>query len=147
MSIILRKILPIMVAMMYAACVSNAQVVKFTYDDAGNRIKREVVTINLLENSLDESAEFKQFLKGERLNKNVNVKVDESADIIRVVVSDTEEFSEYEVSLYSVSGMKVICNISMSDFANIEIGGLPKGVYVLVVKEGNKADAWKVLKE
>ena len=141
----MRKIFGI-ICMMTIALANTAisQVVKFTYDDAGNRIKREVVTV--LEMRQQEESEIPKFIKSMDLETLANVSIDESSNNIHVEFSETET-TTINTSIYSIAGYKCYEADFKSPVFDVEIGKLPKGAYILVLTIDNRSKAWKIIKE
>ena len=141
----MRKIFGI-ICMMTIALANTAisQVVKFTYDDAGNRIKREVVTV--LEMRQQEESEIPKFIKSMDLETLANVSIDESSNNIHVEFSETET-TTINTSIYSIAGYKCYEAVFKSPVFDVEIGKLPKGAYILVLTIDNRSKAWKIIKE
>ena len=141
----MRKIFGI-ICMMAIALANTAisQVVKFTYDDAGNRIKREVVTV--LEMRQQEESEIPKFIKSMDLETLANVSIDESSNNIHVEFSETDT-TTINTAIYSIAGYKCYEADFKSPVFDVEIGKLPKGAYILVLTIDNRSKAWKIIKE
>ncbi len=124
--------------------VATARKIQFTYDDAGNRIKRELVTIQEV-NKQDKKLQ--KFLNGNSLDKEITVVTDMSSNIIHVNAKGLTLQEEYKIAMYSIAGYMVLeSQLPTSGYTDLDISQLPKGVYVLVVTNGTESKAWKITK-
>lgn len=130
--------------MIWGGGVLKAQKIHYAYDDAGNRIKKEVVTIVPVKK---EDKEVEKFLTPGELGNDVKLKVSKSGDIINVQIQAIEVTDLYGVEIYNVAGYKVFEGKYGEAVFDVEIGGLPKGVYVIRLSAGSKSKIWKIIKE
>ncbi len=126
-------------------CISShigyGQHIRFTYDDAGNRIRRELVTIQEV-NTQDRKMQ--KFLTGNNLDSEITINADKSSNLIHINTKDRKLQGEYKIAMYSIAGYMVLeSQLSITGYAEVDISQLPKGVYVLVVTNGTESKAWK----
>ena len=129
-------------------CISShigyGQHIRFTYDDAGNRIRRELVTIQEV-NTQDRKMQ--KFLTGNNLDSEITINADKSSNLIHINTKDRKLQGEYKIAMYSIAGYMVLeSQLSITGYAEVDISQLPKGVYVLVVTNGTESKAWKITK-
>ena len=129
-------------------CISShigyGQHIRFTYDDAGNRIRRELVTIQEV-NTQDRKMQ--KFLTGNNLDSEITINADKSSNLIHINTKDRKLQGEYKIAMYSIAGHMVLeSQLSITGYAEVDISQLPKGVYVLVVTNGTEPKAWKITK-
>lgn len=118
--------------------------IQFTYDDAGNRIKRELVTIQEV-NTQDRKMQ--KFLTDNNLDSEITINTDKSSNLIHINAKDGTLQGEYKIAMYSIAGYMVLdSQLPITGYAEVDISQLPKGVYVLVVTNGTKSKAWKITK-
>ncbi len=121
------------------------QRVQFTYDDAGNRIKRELVKIE--EVNLQDKR-MPKFLTGNSLDREISIETDKSSNLIHINAKGEAMQEEYWIALYSIAGYMVLeSQLSKTGYAEVNISLLPKGVYVLVVTNGTESKVWKITKD
>ncbi len=129
-------------------CISShigyGQHIRFTYDDAGNRIRRELVTIQEV-NTQDRKMQ--KFLTGNNLDSEITINADKSSNLIHINTKDRKLQGEYKIAMYRIAGYMVLeSKLSITGYAEVDISQLPKGVYVLVVTNGTESKAWKITK-
>ena len=129
-------------------CISShigyGQHIRFTYDDAGNCIRRELVTIQEV-NTQDRKMQ--KFLTGNNLDSEITINADKSSNLIHINTKDRKLQGEYKIAMYSIAGYMVLeSQLSITGYAEVDISQLPKGVYVLVVTNGTESKAWKITK-
>lgn len=129
-------------------CISShigyGQHIRFTYDDAGNRIRRELVTIQEV-NTQDRKMQ--KFLTGNNLDSEITINADKSSNLIHINTKDRKLQGEYKIAMYSIAGYMVLeSQLSITGYAEVDISQLPKGVYALVVTNGTESKAWKITK-
>lgn len=129
-------------------CISShigyGQHIRFTYDDAGNRIRRELVTIQEV-NTQDRKMQ--KFLTGNNLDSEITINADKSSNLIHINTKDRKLQGEYKIAMYSIAGYMVLeSQLPITGYAEVDISQLPKGVYVLVVTNGTESKAWKITK-
>lgn len=137
-------ILPIIIAMLAVAFLENkctGQVIHFSYDDSGNRIKREQVTI---EGINAKEKDMQRFLTKERLDGRITVTPDDNLGKINIDIKDNTLSGPYSISLYAMAGYMVCETTELSDKSDIDISNLPNGLYVLVISQNGKSNAWKI---
>jgi len=140
----LDEIIPVLIPMILLTapvCESMSQVIRFSYDGAGNRIKRDTVTVQEI---TDKDREMHRFLKCEKLDKDITVKPNKNSGSIHIDIKDIAFTEPYHISLYAIDGYIVYETQELLNTSDIDISHLPKGVYILVVEYGNKSDAWKI---
>jgi hypothetical protein len=122
-------------------CLSSGQNVSYAYDEAGNRVKREIVLqTRAAEESTNESY-------SEMLNDRG----------IRIYPNPTEGQLTVEITgdgacrfdIYNISGQQVLTTNSGPGRVVLDISSQPKGFYILRITTGNGGDpsTWKIVKK
>lgn len=122
----------------------NCQIVRFSYDDAGNRIKREVVSIQEINVETDDEI-LQKYVNSNRLSREVTVIPDQNRDLIHVDFKDKTTSVDYKISLFSISGLLAYESLSDDHVSNINLSGLHNGIYILVLNCNSESSAWKIL--
>ena len=81
------------------------QHIRFTYDDAGNRIRRELVTIQEV-NTRDRKMQ--KFLTDNNLDSDITINTDKSSNLIHINAKDGTSQGEYKIAMYSIAGYMVL---------------------------------------
>lgn len=137
--VFLSAVLAVFVAM-------NAQNrVQFAYDQAGNRVKRELVITHNARSAKKAASREEAYFEdlGER-----TVKISSNGSgIIKITVLHMHTEDEGNVEVYSLSGSEVL-NLSLSSIETlVDISDKPKGVYILKVTLNGKVTTWKITKK
>lgn len=122
----------------------NCQIVKFSYDDAGNRIKREVVSIQEISIGTEDEI-LQKYVNSNRLSREVSVRPYQDRDLIHVDFKDKTVPVDYKISLFSISGLLAYESQSDAHVCNINLSDLPNGIYILVLNCNSESSAWKIL--
>lgn len=126
-----------------AFCV-EAQNVSFAYDEAGNRIKRELsisAPIKTKSRSSDADRPFYDTV-GERI-----IKITSNSDgIINISVQNFEKHDNGSIEVYSMSGILLLAQKISDTLTTIDIGSQPNAVYLLKVIVNDNQTIWKIMK-
>lgn len=137
--VFLSAVLAVFVAM-------NAQNrVQFAYDQAGNRVKRELVITHNARSAKKAATREEAYFEdlGER-----TVKISSNGSgIIKITVLHMHTEDKGNVEVYSLGGSEVL-NRSLSSVETlVDISDKPKGVYILKVTLNGKVTTWKITKK
>ena len=120
------------------------QRVQFSYDEAGNRTKRELVSIQEVNR---QDKKIQKFLTGNGLDRDITIETDKYSNMIHINAKGLTLQEEYNIAMYSIAGYLVLeSQLTSAGYAEVDISHLPKGVYVLVVTNGTESKAWKITK-
>lgn len=119
----------------------ECQNIRFSYDDAGNRIKREVIQV---EGVNEQDKEMQKFLKGDRIDKNVSVTANKYTDAIHIAIKDENFAGPYDIDIYDIAGYKMLGTKAATCIYDADISHLPDGLYIVVVTYQGKTNAWKI---
>lgn len=126
-----------------AFCV-EAQNVSFAYDEAGNRVKRELSMSGPIKTKSRSSDDDKSFYDsvGERI-----IKISSNSDgIINISVQNFEKQDKGYIEVYSMSGILLLAQNISDALTTIDIGSQPNAVYLLKVMVNDKQTIWKIMK-
>lgn len=132
-SILLLTLLPLAV---------GALPVRYSYDAAGNRVKREIV----MNPSLSPK---KQTSYTDDIADDYKLKITPSAQdgIVQVEIVSRTDLKEGCVDVFSVKGMRVLTTMTSGGRATVDLSGKRSGVYILHVNvDGNETD-WKIIRK
>lgn len=133
---------------------------EFTYDDAGNRIKREVVFLNnkrdtsqssptLTEYTKTSDTDSKeQILKETTSLKGYDYVVFPNPTTSSVMLQITKDFQKGNVQLLSLSGGVVYKSANVTSGMEIDLSSEPAGHYILKLDlDGTSVKEWIIIKE
>ncbi|ROT21321.1 T9SS C-terminal target domain-containing protein [Muribaculaceae bacterium Isolate-113 (HZI)] len=119
----------------------ECQNIRFTYDEAGNRIRRETVQVEEV-NELEK--EMQKFLKGDRIDKNISITANKYTDSIHIDIKDENFAGPYNINIYDIAGYKMLGTNATTNIYDADISHLPDGIYIVVVTYQGKTNAWKI---
>lgn len=122
--------------------------IAFSYDAAGNRIKREIVmpasrTMARQQTYLGDEQVFSDILDGH----SVKIQPNSSEGILRIYLSGLKNTDKCSYGFYNLQGMQVARGNVATEKTEVNIGSLPSGVYLLKITINNNSVTWKITKE
>jgi hypothetical protein len=129
--------------------ISAAQTISFTYDDAGNRTKREIIfksSKTTFNSNLDTASSIKPIT--EILGKmNITIYPNPTKGQLSVEIKNMPVNASGEIRIYNVSGniiqyQKTVGSLNLFDFSPYSTG-----IYFLQIKVGQDESKWKIIKQ
>ena len=124
-----------------------SQTVSYTYDQAGNRISRKVVTLPPPPQSAKQHVDSTS-VEDVLSERTIIIYPNPTRGALRVDInggSDTEE--ELRIILYSGQGVQLYNSIVQPGINPVDMTAYPKGWYILRVIAGEDKKDFKVIKE
>jgi hypothetical protein len=126
----------------------KAQAVRYSYDGAGNRVKREKViafkTIESDEKQEEEIEEFYEDFVGER---KVIIYPNPTKGILKIDCRNYDNIEGMQFSLYDMQGNLLHRVQQVSSETMLDISSYPVGVYLLLLTGEEEKSQWKIVKE
>lgn len=126
--------------------ISGQNRVSFTYDAAGNRIKREIIltTTVVSPNSNLDNVDFSMaFFEDEQ----VKIYPDPIQGKLTVEAKYPDKKANAVVSVYNHSGEEVLIKDAVLDSIDIDMSNLIAGIYFMDMNINNHSAVWKVIKQ
>ena len=124
-------------------CMQGQNKLKYAYDAAGNRVKREIV-VNMTKSALSpESSIFTEEL-AERI---VKIYPNPTKGQLVIEISDVENAKSASLTLYNLSGQTIARVKVQSNSTDLDISSKPDGVYILQINIDGKLSSWRIIKE
>jgi YD repeat-containing protein len=123
------------------SCKSFAQKTTYAYDEAGNRIKREIV--------ISKQQAFAKKASGKTYSDMISehkVEITPSPTKGKLKVSVFNANSDFDVRVYSSTGQAIGIQQSARDYTEIDLTNHPNGMYILVISLGQEETTWKIIK-
>lgn len=125
--------------------LGSAQAVHYSYDAAGNRVRREIV-INQ-QNAPQHNSRSTFYTDNLADDYRVKLHTSSSSSVIRVEVVSQGECQYGTVTVFNLSGMKVN-KVNIEDgSACVDISDSPNGVYIIHIDINGKTTDWKIIKQ
>lgn len=143
----IRPLLLLVLSFLFLFSVSAlSQTVSYTYDQAGNRISRKVVTLPPPPQSAKpqvDSTSVEDVLS----ERSIIIYPNPTRGALKVDINggDTEE--ELRIILYSGQGVQLYNSIAQPGISSVDMTAYPKGWYILRVIAGENKKDFKVIKE
>lgn len=119
-----------------------SQSVRFAYDEAGNRVKREIV---ISKQKAKTSTTDSNKIYYDMLD-NVEVKVYPNPTKGNLKVGVSRADLTFTVQVYSSAGQIVGTYTSRNGYVDVNITNQPNGLYVLAVSMNGNKTTWKIIK-
>lgn len=122
------------------------QRIKYTYDESGNRIKKEIVlssTRSVLGNMEEEPSAYEEKLH----ETKVTIYPNPTQGILKVDISGVDKFEKAQISLYDLTGklLQQWANVLQSNV--IDLTGQTPGMYIMQIAYNGQISSWKIIKE
>lgn len=116
--------------------------IKYSYDDAGNRIKREIVlnTTRAVEVSTSVFTE-------ELAQRGVKIYPNPTQGQLVIEISDVEKAKSSSLSVLNLKGQTVARVMVISNITNLDISSEPSGTYILQIRIDDVLSSWKIIKK
>ncbi len=141
--------------------VAQNPAVKFSYDENGNRILREIIYVTLIADSLEisdttnqdnisaiDASQHQVFLTNEVVIGHCNIMVYPNPFIEGVTVqcSGVEPEDNALLDVYNLQGVKLLTVDPLKSMNKLQLNHLSPSTYLMVIKIGNNSSYWKLVK-
>lgn len=124
-------------------CLS--QDIKFVYDEAGNRIVREIVSNSIVSEEVEYRVKSVSSLDNNRYKLNIRLYPNPTKGVFYVERSGFNE--RVDIKLFDTSGRLVSERISTELVEVFDISHLPVGIYILAMSGEDGESVYKMIKE
>lgn len=129
--------------------VLKGQSVHFAYDNAGNRISREIVLDPENKQLINENLQSEANINNSLLLQDYLIKIypNPTQGSLNLIIKDDLGGSFASILVIDMNGKKLFETETSSMESIVDLSKQTKGVYVLQVKIGDKTSEWKIVKE
>lgn len=117
--------------------------VRYSYDNAGNRVKREIV-VNTKSVSDDSTPEYYSEMLAE---KDIRIYPNPTRGHLKVEVVGWDSADQCLLRLYNSAGQQVLSTRAGSSYTELDISSRSNGLYILHITLNGKETAWKIIKK
>jgi hypothetical protein len=128
--------------------------VNFSYDDNGNRIKRWVEVLKMMETDStsnwiiqDTILKKKSFNRDLTPDETISVYPNPSEGFLTLEIKEILPGTCANVRLFTLSGQEILKQNACNSLNTIDITSLASGSYILVVRSGTRTSKWKIIRE
>lgn len=140
----MRKLL-LLFCFVYCFVLSGQNKVSYAYDDAGNRVKREIVpaTKSMVLSDEDKNT----FFTEEIAKRDIKIYPNPTYGQLAVAISDIEGLKSGTITMISVNGQQVLKKKIDSGYIDLDISSEQTGIYVLIIEIDGEKTTWKIIKK
>lgn len=121
-----------------------SQDVSYTYDNAGNRIKREPYIELQSQNKRLMAATEEQSLI---IPNEIKIYPNPTDGLFKIEISGLNENDGCEMSVCSLSGQILLVRTDITQIVEIDIRQYPAGIYLLNITLNDEKSVWKIIKK
>ena len=119
---------------------SSQTIVNYTYDAAGNRIKREIVLSRSMENT-------EKPLTETLSSKSISIYPNPTAGLLKISISGWETTDKCKFTIFSLKGALIQEIQVSSSVTEIDLSDESDGMYLLNIELNESKSAWKIIKK
>lgn len=123
-----------------------AQHIKYTYDSAGNRKKRQKEIVVQTRGALSDGEEPSVY-EEELSETKVTIYPNPTKGMLKVDISGIQKFEESRISLYDLTGKLLQQWAGISQSNAIDLSDRTPGMYIMQIAYNGKVSTWKIIKE
>lgn len=131
---------------MWAGLDICAQRIKYTYDNAGNRLIRQKEIVVQTRGALSDEEEPSVY-EEELSETKVTIYPNPTRGMLKVDISGVEKFENARISLYDLTGKLLQQWAGISQSNEIDLSERTPGMYIMQVAYNGKISSWKIIKE
>lgn len=129
--------------------ISSAQVkIGYSYDAAGNRVKREIVMSapKAMARQQTYSSENKSFSDMVR-DHSIKIYPNPTDGNLKISIQGLKETDVCSMDVYTVQGSQVLSENISTNIADVNISNQPAGIYLLKITINDISTTWKIVKK
>lgn len=124
---------------------ANADTLSFSYDSAGNRVKREIVVEKKSAPSkADGNSEYFSEMLSE---KEIKLYPNPTEGLLKIEICGFGDTDNCELSIYNMSGQQIRSIQVTSPVTDIDISTQPNGMYIFLITLNGDESTWKIIKK
>lgn len=131
---------------MWAGLDICAQRIKYTYDNAGNRLTRQKEIVVQTRGALSDEEEPSVY-EEELSETKVTIYPNPTRGMLKVDILGVEKFENARISLYDLTGKLLQQWAGISQSNEIDLSERTPGMYIMQVAYNGKISSWKIIKE
>ena len=131
---------------MWAGLDICAQRIKYTYDDAGNRLSRQKEIVVQTRGALNDEEDLSIY-EEDLSETKVTIYPNPTKGMLKVDISGVEKFENARISLYDLTGKLLQQWAGISQSNAIDLSERTPGMYIMQIVYNGNASSWKIVKE
>lgn len=132
-------------ATLSVSVMAYSQTITYTYDESGNRIKREII---MSQKNIPSQAGIDNIPSEAKLSgREIRIYPNPTKGILKVEIFGYMSGDNGRMMLYSLSGQTIAYMDIDSSVTIFDISTAQNGVYILQISLNGKSSSWKIIKE
>lgn len=140
----MRKFL-LLYCFIYSFLLLGQNKVSYAYDDAGNRVKREIVLAAKSKALSDEDKN--TFFTEEVAKRDIKIYPNPTFGQLAVEISDIDGIKSGTITIVTLNGQHVLKKKIDSTHIDLNISNNQAGIYILIVEIDREKTTWKIIKK
>ncbi len=124
-----------------------AQKITYTYDNAGNRIKREIIISPKGISRSEDKEPAIQPVSDMLADKDIKIHPNPTTGMLKVEITNYESNDLGNIYVYSINGHVITHSKISSHVTDIDISNSPNGIYLLNIQLNGNSTTWRVIKQ
>lgn len=124
-----------------------SQKISFSYDNAGNRIKKEIILSQQRISSPQEMETSIKPVTDMLADKSIRIHPNPTKGMVKIEIVNLESGDEGMVYVYSLSGQFITSSQISSSLIDMDLSNRPNGIYILSIQLNGTTSTWKVIKQ
>ena len=115
----------------------------FSYDEAGNRVKREIIMSQSQNKARKQTASFSDMVS----DRQIKISPNPTKGVLHIELLNNKEQVTGNIAVYSLDGANIASCPIANNMADVDISSSASGIYVLRINIGESSSSWKIIKE
>jgi len=126
-----------------------SQTVEYTYDKAGNRLKREIIQFrSATVSGQEEDEETEEVIYSGKIDQSdIRIYPNPTKGILKIEIIRLSEDTPIHITLHDMSGRMLINKPNAAPFTELNLSDQPAGMYILKIFSDDGEKYWKIIKE
>ena len=121
--------------------------IAYSYDAAGNRVKREIVMLNSKAMAKQQIFSQEEQSLSEVVNdKSIKISANATSGILTISIPNLKSTDRCSLKIYSAKGMLILNEDIRTSSLDFDLSNHPAGIYLLRVSVNNTPTTWKITK-
>jgi len=147
----MKKYITTIVLLLFSACVTfgqNTPAYAYTYDEAGNRIQRELIFIQGNKSLESENTQQDSVVYNYNVfSYDVKIYPNPTDGFFKVEIIDLPTNISLQIFVYDMQGRSIFSTTSNTSVTEIDFSNQANGMYILQLIIDNRKKEWSVLKQ
>lgn len=141
---IMKKLILILPLLLIMLSVYGQTEIEYFYDNAGNRISKEIV---LSQNSPQSRNSEKSSYSDKLLEYTIKIYPNPTKGNLQIDILGVNNDTEGDIGLYNVKGRQIGKVKVNGGKIYFDLTAQPAGIYILIIRIEDKSTSWKIVKE